>query len=653
MILAVVKLVPQLGSYPGRNFTESKVTPVFSSSIPLISLKTLYSTMKNSECLSVGVLLATLCLACSSGVQHTTSEKDQRPNILLIMTDDQGYGDVGFHGNPHIRTPNLDKLAAESIRFTNFHSGTTCSPTRAGLMTGINCNRTGTWHTILGRSLLSNRFPTMATYLREAGYTTGIFGKWHLGDNYPFRPQDRGFEEVFIHGGGGVGQTPDYWNNDYFDDTYYNNNSHQSYEGYCTDIWFDGAMEFIERKAAGDQPFFCYLVTNAPHGPYHVAEKYIDLYQDNPEIPNPNFYGMITNIDENLGRLEDKLTTLGIRENTLLIFMTDNGTAAGASLDQQGHVTHGFNANMRGKKGSEYEGGHRVPCFMRFPSALDLPQRDQTELVTHTDLVPTLLDFVSATPDRLPDFDGISILPLITNGHQDGLEDRIVVVDKQRQEFAEKWKNASVMKNNWRLINNKELYNLASDPGQQDNIFDDHPDIAKELAEGYENWWRKVEPDLAFDNNIIVGTPYESPTLLTCHDWHSDSETHPPWHQSHVRSGKENNGYWLLEVAQPGQYQIRLYRWPPYLNKGFADTVPPGDVVSGGTRFKEGVALPTARAKIKIQEREWTANKMQDNYFEFSVELEEGPTPFQTWCYDASGNSTRGAYYVEIEQADR
>jgi arylsulfatase A-like enzyme len=196
----------------------------------------------------------------------------QKPNVILILTDDQGYGDLACHGNSFIKTPNLDKLHAGSVRFTDYHVATTCAPTRAGLMTGKNCNKVGAWHTIIGRELLRKEEVTMAEIFKKAGYVTGIFGKWHLGDNYPFRPQDRGFDEVLIHGGGGVTQTPDYWNNDYFDDTYFYNGKPQKYNGYCTDVWFSEATKFISKHKK--QPFFCYLATNAPHSPFNITDKY-------------------------------------------------------------------------------------------------------------------------------------------------------------------------------------------------------------------------------------------------------------------------------------------------------------------------------------------------------------------------------------------
>ncbi len=231
-----------------------------------------------------GLTIATaICLTTPS----LADEKKPRPNIILVMTDDQGYGDLGCHGNKIIKTPNLDKFYKQSVRLTNFHVDPTCSPTRSALMTGQYSARVGVWHTIMGRSLLRQGELTIADILRAAGYATGIFGKWHLGDNYPCRPQDRGFEEVFIHGGGGVGQTPDYWGNNYFDDTYWHNGKTKKVKGYCTDIWFDAAMKFMTKNKK--RPFFCYIPTNAAHGPYIVGEKYRNMYAGKKGVPNANF----------------------------------------------------------------------------------------------------------------------------------------------------------------------------------------------------------------------------------------------------------------------------------------------------------------------------------------------------------------------------
>ena len=321
------------------------------------------------------------------------------PNLVFVITDDQGYGDLGSTGNPVINTPNLDALAQESVQLQNLHVGPTCSPTRAGIMTGHYCNSTGVWHTIGGRSLLRSDEVTMADIFRRNGYKTAMFGKWHLGDNYPFRPHDRGFDEALYHGGGGISQTPDYWGNDYFDDTYFRNGSEQPFDGYCTDVWFQEAMAFIARQtnsqAEGDQhrPFFCYLSTNAPHGPFRVPDAYSEVYR-RKGVPGEraNFYGMITNIDDNMARLRHHLRVLGLEENTILIFMTDNGSAAGCDLGAGQFVESGYNAGMRGKKGSPYEGGHRVPLFMHWPGGGFTEKHEVHELTANIDLLPTLID---------------------------------------------------------------------------------------------------------------------------------------------------------------------------------------------------------------------------------------------------------------------
>ena len=194
----------------------------------------------------------------------------QMPNIILVITDDQGFGDFGFSGNQHIKTPHIDKFRNNSILLDNFHVDPTCSPTRAALLTGRYSNRTGVWHTVQGRNLLRKREITLPDILSNNGYKTGIFGKWHLGHNYPYRAQDRGFKHVVIHSAGGVGQAPDYWGNDYFDDTYIKNGIYEKFNGFCTDIWFDEAIKFIKENK--NKPFFAYISTNAPHGPFLLSK---------------------------------------------------------------------------------------------------------------------------------------------------------------------------------------------------------------------------------------------------------------------------------------------------------------------------------------------------------------------------------------------
>ncbi len=341
------------------------------------------------------------------------AEVARRPNVVILITDDQGYGDLACHGNPVLKTPHLDQLYRESVRLTNFHVDPTCSPTRAALMTGRYSTRTGVWHTVMGRHMPRAEERMMPQEFADNGYATAMFGKWHLGDNFPFRPQDRGFQEVLVHGGGGIGQIPDYWGNDYFDDTYFHNGRPEKFAGYCTDVFFRQAIHFIESHR--DQPFFVYLATNAPHAPYRVADEwrapYLSQVGDDAELAK--FYGMIANIDENLGRLRQRLAELGLAEDTLLVYMTDNGTARGATFTDQrgneGHLTSGYNAGMRGLKGSPYEGGHHVPCFLHWPAGKLTGGRDVQGLTAHFDLLPTLVDVCDLKQATPVAYDGRSL----------------------------------------------------------------------------------------------------------------------------------------------------------------------------------------------------------------------------------------------------
>ncbi len=548
------------------------------------------------------------------------------PNVVLVMTDDQGYGDLACHGNPMIRTPNLDRLHAESVRLTDFHVSPLCTPTRAGLMTGQNPVRLGAWGTTWGRSLPHRDAITIADVFAESGYATGCFGKWHLGDNYPFRPQDRGFREVLIHGGGGVGQTPDYWGNDYFDDTYFHNGKPERFQGYCTDVWFDAALRFIEANRG--RPFFAYVPTNAPHGPFNVAEKYSKLYRDNPDVPNAAFYGMITNIDENIGRLVEELDELGIAENTILIFTTDNGTAAGF------RGAKGFNAGMRGTKGSLYEGGHRVPCFLRWPKGGLVGPRDVDVLAAHVDMLPTLIDLCRLKRPEGARFDGISLAPLLTGGAERLPQREIFVQFRQSADPPEKWK-AAVLTERWRLVGGKELYDVDADFGQEKDVAKRHPNVVERLRKAYETWWNEVSP--AFDSycEIVLGADEENPARLTGFDWHTRS----PWNQGAIRAGVVANGFWAVEIVRDGTYEFTLRRWPAEVDAPITAAIPGGKAIAATT------------ARLKIGELDLNKPIPQDAAaVTFRVDLKAGKTKLQTWLLDDASGQSRGAYYVEVRK---
>lgn len=583
------------------------------------------------------IIAATILISCQPG---GVTESKAQPNVLLIITDDQGYGDIAAHGNPVIKTPNLDKLHDRSIRLTNFHVSPTCAPTRSALMTGRYANSTGVWHTIMGRSIMNQEELTLAEIFQANGYKTGMFGKWHLGDNYPYRPHDRGFEEAFYHGGGGVWQTPDYFTNDYFDDTYFRNGAPEKVEGFCTDVWFDNAIDFIGRAKAENKPFFAYVTTNAPHSPMWAPDAYEQMYQNVDGLREPGFYGMITNIDDNVGKIVDFLQQNALEESTILIFMTDNGTAAGENV---------WNAGRRGKKGSAYEGGHRVPFFIRWPGGGLTEPKEIDTLTAHIDVLPTLVELCELEKQPGPQVHGTSLKPLLYNEAADW-PDRIFATDSQRLADLVKWKNTAVMSQRWRLVNptasgdpeRLELYDIQQDPGQQSNIAADHPDVVKELSAAYEKWWEAASVRAGQFSRIVIGSEAENPARLTCHDWLSDGAMET-WNQRGIRQAPAANGPWMVEVAAAGTYEIELRRWPRELdlpiNAPFEDEEPNRETA-------KGVAIGAAKARLTIAGHDETAAVgAEDNGVRFEVELEAGPAQLQTWFIGKDGTE-RGAYFV-------
>ena len=574
----------------------------------------------------------------TAGAQH-------RPNVVFVITDDQGYGDLSAHGNPILKTPALDTLHGESVRLTDYHVSPTCSPTRGALMSGHFTNRAGPWHTIMGRSFLFRGEATLGEVFAQSGYRTGMFGKWHLGDNYPYRPEDRGFHEVVRHAGGGVGQTPDYWNNSYFDDTYFHNSIPEKFEGYCTDIFFDSAKRFIEDSVSREKPFFAYITTNAPHGPFHVADEYWMPYRKRGLSEREAiFFGMIANIDENVGAMRAWLKAKNLEENTIFIFTTDNGTATGEKV---------WNVGMRGKKGSEYEGGHRVPLFIHWPKAGLTEGRDISRLSAHVDVLPTLIDLCGLQAPMDYFFDGRSLAPLIFK-LPTPWPDRYLVTDSQRVQDPIKWRKSSVMTQRWRLINGEELYDVESDPGQQVDIASKFPEIVERLRGNYEAWWTSIEPAFAKFANLVLGNPSENPAQLTAHDWLTGN-LGVPWHQSAVRAGKLGHGYpgiWAVEVETPGTYRFSLRRWPQESKAGLEDSLPAGKPVPGLTAFREtpGEALKLKSAFIKVGNQSAEEQVLSGQQgVDFSLELSAGKTFIEAY-FKTAADEKLGVYYIVVEK---
>lgn len=585
------------------------------------------------------VLLALVLLGCSSTVEKS-------PNVIVVITDDQGYGDLGCNGNAVIQTPNIDAFSEEAISFTNYHVGTTCAPTRAGLMTGRNCLRNGVWHTIAGCSLLKKDEQTVANVFEDAGYATAMFGKWHLGDNHPFLPEDRGFQNTLYHMAGGVGQTPDYWLNDYMDDTYFRNGEAEKQVGYCTDAFFSEAIDFI--KSNKDESFFCYLSLNAPHGPYNVPEEYYRMYEGEKNLKphQKRFYGMISNIDDNFGQLRSTLQELGIEDNTILIFTTDNGSSAGMAWDKKEAKAYGYNANMRGMKGSEYDGGHRVPFIMRWADGGYVGGRTFDQLAAHVDFLPTMASLSGIDYVPTKKLDGADISPYLMDN---SAPKRFLVTDTQRQLWPVKGKQSCVMDDEWRLVNGKELYHIPSDAGQKINVIDQHPEIATDMQAFYDEWWADAETEFAC-SYIEIGARKED--VLTCHDVYQDKGV--AWNQMLLRKGNAmEKGYWNIDFLSAGQYEFILRRWPK--ESSLALGAESDDAIAAKPWWDaqiKGEAMAFTKAYLYVGDKVY--EQIVDNNetgTSIKVEIDKGETQL-TAAFELKNGEMTNAFYVDVIKLD-
>ena len=457
----------------------------------------------------------------------------QPPNVIVVMTDDQGYGEFSCHGNPIAKTPHIDRLASESLRLTDFHVSPMCTPTRGQLLTGLDAFRNGAINVSSGRTLLRPEIPTIADVFRKAGYRTGIFGKWHLGDNCPFRPEDRGFDETLWFPSSHINSVPDYWENDYFDDIYIHNGRREKKPGYCTDLFFDEAIRWIKSPRGGERPFFAYIPLDAAHWPWFVPEKYREaIRQAMRKNPEPvkhldpakkanlvSFLAMGANIDENMGKLDAALKAAGLWENTIVVFLTDNGSTMGPDY---------FNAGMRGKKTTLWEGGHRVPCFVRWLAGNLGRPRDINELSHVQDLLPTLADLAGVKLLR-KELDGVSLAPLF-RGEQDQLADRMLVINYSRMpQFKVTYTKgnpaipqrdgAAVLWKDWRFLENRMLFNVRTDPHQDNDVAADHPEIVARMRNHLEQWWQGVKGGVLEPQRVIIGSEKENPLMLTACEW--------------------------------------------------------------------------------------------------------------------------------------
>lgn len=508
----------------------------------------------------------------ASRVLIVPSAAAERPNVVVIMSDDQGGGDYGFMGNEVIRTPALDAMQKQSGLLRRFYVSPVCAPTRACLMTGRYNYRTRCIDTYVGRAMMDTEEITLAELLRDAGYRTGIYGKWHLGDNYPLRAMDQGFEDSLVHRGGGIGQPSDPIGAEgkYTDPTLIKNGVETPMKGYCTDIYFDAAMEFIGDSTEDGKNFFTYIATNAPHGPFHDVPQ--DLYEEylatdfSPILVNKlkparlkqehdklaRIAAMITNIDENVGRLFKKLDELEIRENTIVIYLNDNGPN---SMRYVG--------NMRGMKSHVDDGGIRSPLLFHWPARV-AGRTTSHALCAHIDVVPTLLEACNVAAPAQLKLDGRSFLSLLTEADAEW-PTRQVVLQSHRGNAPQEFHHFALHEDPWKLVHPSgfgnerldgkpelELYNLNDDPKQQHNLATERPDVLQHMKAAYEKWFADVSstrPDNYAPPRIIIGTEHEPQTVLTRQDWRHDQGR--PW-------GADSNGHWLLEAPETASYELEV-----------------------------------------------------------------------------------------------
>lgn len=473
-----------------------------------------------------------------------TSEK---PNVILILTDDQAYGDMSIHGNPYLKTKYIDRFAKQGVQLGHFYTSPVCTPTRASLMTGRYYYRTGVIHTSRGAAKMSGDEITLAEHFKQNGYRTGLFGKWHLGDNYPMRPMDQGFDETVYHKGGGIGQPPDFPGS-YFDPILYKNEVRYRDEGYCTDIFFRETINFIQKS---QEPFFIYLPLNAPHTPLEISNNYTERFKDSGlKERDIALYGMIENIDENFGKLLNFLDQKSIRKNTIIIFMSDNGP----------QWTR-YNAHLKGNKGTTYEGGIRVPCFLQWPNSIKGGKTIRT-MNAHIDIFPTLIDACQLSSSKKL-LDGRSFLPQLKG--ESVIENRKLYFQCHRDLTPIKYRNFAVKTSSYKLLGNPstfsskqdrtysaknlELYNTQLDPFEKNNLIKEKTEIAKSLLADYEDWFDEMSQSRNFQPGwIMIDSSKESPCYLSRYQDSSYETSYPKG--------------WPVRINKSGRYRITILRNP-------------------------------------------------------------------------------------------
>lgn len=557
-------------------------------------------------------IFSQLCIWTESGICNTPS----RPNVVIVLIDNHGYYELSRNGHKIVQTPRIDKLSEESVYFSDFNAPPFCSPSRTELLTGRYALRAGVHDTVGGVSILHQDEQTIADILQGQGYRTAVFGKWHLGLSYPYAPKFRGFEEVFIHGGGGVSQLEDYYGNNHLDATFEHNGQYVKSRGYSTDVLFDQGIDFIGRNR--EQPFFCFISTPAVHFPTlkhpDNTQRLLDRgVEDSKELA---IYSMIENVDDNVGRLLDYLEEIEMRENTLVILASDQG------VNDRGAVTH--RAGEFINRGVQYDEKHQVYCMIQYPKLTDKNAGIKNEVAGMVDIVPTILDLCSIkSPDNL---DGQSLKPLLAgSGGWDS--ERKLIVQCPRTRERKKWGNVSVKYKQWRFVDGKELYNIQKDRGQTANLIKDHPDLVSKLTREYEKFWNSLPAWEDLISPHILGHEEAPSVRLNGMDWYIGD--HPWAQQGLVKTTSQ--GAWLVEIVNNGRYRFELRRYPREASK----------------------AIGAAEAAVSIGDHKSQVNlEMSDKKAVVEMNLKKGKYDMQTFFKDDTKPDevkNWGAYYVYVD----
>ncbi len=483
----------------------------------------------------------------------------RRPNIVLIMTDDQGYGDLRLHGNDKIDTPVLDRLAGQSVRFERFFVSPLCTPTRASLLSGRYYLRTGAISVTRGLETMRSDEVTIAEVLRAAGYATGCFGKWHLGEHYPNHPNGQGFDEFF-------GMPTGHWDN-CFDPHLDHNGRMVATRGYITDVLTDAAIRFIE--AHRGEPFFCYLPYKAPHTPLQVPDAYFDKYKGRGlDDRTAAIYGMVDSVDQNVGRLLAKLDELKLADHTVVFFLSDNGA--------EGPPGSRYNAGMKGMKGSVHEGGARVPLFVRWPGKFP-PGRIVPQIAAHIDLLPTIAELCGAKTSLTKPLDGRSLVPLLTGHGAEHWPPRMIFTRmpgwRRMVSYVEPVIRdlqplpGAVRTQRWRMVNlgsGWELYDMAADPGETRDVAAEHPQVVDRLSRAYKAWFADVTRVPVERPRIEVGHVERPAVELPAPEAYFSGKIgwYNRWGFAHDWltgwSDAADTIWWEIDVKRAGRYEVTL-----------------------------------------------------------------------------------------------